>query len=60
MENFEKLDITNTVGEQVFSIATIKKKVRVSIKVSMLRSGIYFATLRNKDGKSSSLKFVKL
>lgn len=58
-ENWETVNITNTAGVNVLPTVGIKNKTSVTIDVSNLRSGTYFATLRRKNGKATSLRFIK-
>jgi photosystem II stability/assembly factor-like uncharacterized protein len=58
-ENWVTVSVSNSTGVKVSAVIDIRNKTKVSIDVRSLRTGIYFATLTSKDGRHTSLKFIK-
>jgi hypothetical protein len=58
-ENWVTVSVSNSTGVKVSALIDIRNKTKVSIDVRSLRTGIYFATLTSKDGRHTSLKFIK-
>jgi large repetitive protein len=58
-QNWETMEITNAEGKHVLPSFDIKNKNTVLIDVSSFRNGVYFITLRRKNGEFTTIKFVK-
>jgi len=58
-QRWETLDILDITGRLVLTF-NIKAQPSVSLNISMLRPGIYFAQLKTKDGYYYIVEFVKI
>ena len=58
-EKWETLDLVNVDGKIATTI-NIRNKTEITLDISMLRSGTYFAILKKIDGIFYAVKFVKL
>jgi hypothetical protein len=58
-QRWETLDITDVTGRVVLTF-NIKNQSSVSLNVSMLKPGTYFAQLKKIDGVYYTVEFVKL
>lgn len=54
-ELIEKVEISNLMGQKIKTV----QKTQTTIDVSELQQGIYFLSIFDKTGKSSSHKFIK-
>jgi hypothetical protein len=57
---WQQLDITSIDGKQTFLRMNVNNRTRIQIPVAGLSSGIHVAVLRNRNGLSVYIKFVKL
>lgn len=58
-DNWVSLEVFNNSGVRVLFYQQMLNQRRVTINTKHLLSGVYFAILRNKDGRFSSFKFIK-
>ena len=58
-QKWETLEITDVTGRHVLTF-NIKNQSSVSLDVSMLKPGTYFAQLKKIDGVYYTVEFVKL
>ncbi len=59
-QKWETLEIVNPMGTMVLPFFDVKNKATITINVSKLSSGVYFAILRKKDKTYYVLNFLKM
>ena len=58
-QQWETLKIVNSNGVQVLPVININGQSSITVNITNLSKGSYFAMLRRKDGEFTTIKFVK-